>query len=283
MDALEEAVGQFELYQSTGDRKAFNASMRAVSSAECQDPGHVDVQLLKGMLYTALHGQQGKEVFAERARTYLDAAAALRHQRPEESRAIQRKVWRLEGTLDGRDVAPVRFVSREKARTLRESYGDAYFYDVSTNAPTASVHGITAAPEFSPFMPYGGIPIPGGNGTSDSVEGVWQGLKVIRGKTDPSYFRGAGRRRPGIPEGHRYGTTVLPYVEARKKIFVPAYHHMLQEHCPAEIDSMVERALQGIPQFVFDVDENGNIGDTRGPLAHASVLAAYVNAHLGDE
>jgi predicted DCC family thiol-disulfide oxidoreductase YuxK len=38
---------------------------------------------------------------------------------------------------------------------------------------------------------HGGIPVPGMDGTtSDTVEGVWQGLKVIRGQIATRYFRG---------------------------------------------------------------------------------------------
>ena len=56
--------------------------------------------------------------------------------------------------------------------------------------------------------------------TSDTVEGVWQGLKVIRGKTAPRYFRGPDHKRGGKPSGHRYGTKELGIVEARRKIYV---------------------------------------------------------------
>ncbi len=52
--------------------------------------------------------------------------------------------------------------------------------------------------ELSPMWVHGGIPVPGTPGeTSDTVEGVWQGLKVIRGKTAPRYFRGPARSAAG--------------------------------------------------------------------------------------
>ena len=51
--------------------------------------------------------------------------------------------------------------------------------------------------ELSPMWVHGGIPVPGLPGqTSDTVEGVWQGLKVIRGKTAPRFFRGPGAQAP---------------------------------------------------------------------------------------
>ena len=64
----------------------------------------------------------------------------------------------------------------------------------------------------SPMWVHGGIPVPGMPGTtSDTVEGVWQGLKVIRGKTAPRYFRGPGQKRGGKPVSYTHLT--LPTTE----------------------------------------------------------------------
>ena len=42
----------------------------------------------------------------------------------------------------------------------------------------------------SPMWAHGGIPVPGMQGTvSDSVEGIWQGLKIIDGSIAPSFFK----------------------------------------------------------------------------------------------
>jgi hypothetical protein len=63
---------------------------------------------------------------------------------------------------------------------LREQVPEgAAVYDVSSYAdhPYCTL---------SPFWPHGGIPVPGMPGTtSDSVEGIWQGLKLIDGKIAP--------------------------------------------------------------------------------------------------
>src|SRR4051812_10076207 len=68
----------------------------------------------------------------------------------------------------------------------------------------------------SPMWPHGGIAVPGMPGTtSDSVEGVWQGLKVIDGKIAPRYFSGPGHKRGGKPRGHQFGDKLLKIVEAR--------------------------------------------------------------------
>ena len=52
----------------------------------------------------------------------------------------------------------------------------------------------------SPMWAHGGIPIPGIPGaTADCVEGIWQGLKVIRGSIAHRYFSGpAGGRGEAV-------------------------------------------------------------------------------------
>ena len=132
---------------------------------------------------------------------------------------------------------------------------------------------------FSPMWAHCGIPVPGMPGqTSDSVEGVWQGLKVIRGQTAPRLFRGKGQKRGGKPSGHQLGTRLLDVVEARLKIYRPTYKWMLQHRvAPALIEELVARALRGVTQYVHDVGDNGDINNTNEPLAHAALVVQYVN------
>ena len=132
----------------------------------------------------------------------------------------------------------------------------------------------------SPFHVHGGIPIPGMPGkTSDTVEGIWQGLKVIRGEIAPRYFRGPGHKRGGKkPSGHRYGDKLLGVVEARYKIYRVAYEWVLEHKVdPALIRQFLENARAGLPQFFHDTGDNGDINDPEMPLAHASLLAQYIN------
>ncbi|MCI0703613.1 MAG: hypothetical protein L0241_21235, partial [Planctomycetia bacterium] len=78
--------------------------------------------------------------------------------------------------------------------------------------------------ELSPMWVHGGIPVRGMSGeTSHTVEGVWQGLKVIRGKIATRFFRGPGAKRGGKPSGHQFGKKELGIIEARRLIYVPAY------------------------------------------------------------
>jgi hypothetical protein len=129
----------------------------------------------------------------------------------------------------------------------------------------------------SPLWVHGGIPVPGMPGvTSDSVEGIWQGLKVIRGKTALHLFEGPGRKRGGgKPAGHLHGDKLLDIVPARLRIYRVAYEWVLANRVDqALIEGFVARAFEGVPQFFHDT---GDINNTNEPLAHASVLVGYLN------
>jgi hypothetical protein len=131
----------------------------------------------------------------------------------------------------------------------------------------------------SPMWVHGGIPVPGMDGqTSDTVEGVWQGLKVIRDKVATRYFRGPGAKRGGKPSGHRFGSKELGVVEARRRIYVPTYEWMLENRVDREvIEGLFAAALSGVTQYIHDVGDNGDINDANQPLAHAAVLVQYIN------
>jgi hypothetical protein len=182
-------------------------------------------------------------------------------------------------------IAPVKFLPRPRVRQLLSDRPDAIFYDVSTNAPLArDFPEVQSLSQLSPFQQIGNVPIPGlEEKFSDTVEGVWQGLKLIRGRIDPSYFKGKGRKRYGRVEGHLFHGKKIGYLEARKKIYVPAYLSMLARPDYKEVIGMMrQNSLKGKEQFVFDVDSNPNISDSRSPIAHSSILAEYVNQLVRD-
>jgi hypothetical protein len=131
----------------------------------------------------------------------------------------------------------------------------------------------------SPMWAHGGIPVPGMPGaTSDTVEGIWQGLKVIRGSIAPRYFRGPGQKRGGKPAGHRHGEKLLKIVEARHKIYRVAYEWVLAHSVdPALIDRFVERALGGTMQYFHDAGDNGDINNPEAGWCHAAALVQYLN------
>lgn len=134
----------------------------------------------------------------------------------------------------------------------------------------------------SPMWPHGGIPVPGLSGvTSDSVEGIWQGLKVIRGKTAPRYFSGRGQKRGGKPAGHQFGKKLLKIVEARERIYRPSYEWMLANRVdPSVMEGFLTVARAGDTQYFHDVSDNGNINNPDEGWAHAAVLVQYLNRLL---
>jgi hypothetical protein len=149
---------------------------------------------------------------------------------------------------------------------------NAVVYDVSSYAD----HPLCT---LSPMWPHGGIPVPGMAGmTSDSVEGIWQGLKVINGKIAVRYFSGQGHKRGGKPRGHQYGDKLLKIVEAREKIYRAAYEWMLENRAdPQLIGQFIEQAFAGVAQHFHDVSNNGSISNPDEGWAHAAVLVQYLN------
>ncbi|HEV3439374.1 MAG TPA: hypothetical protein VG122_18565 [Gemmata sp.] len=156
---------------------------------------------------------------------------------------------------------------------LREQVpSGAVVYDVSSYAD----HPFCT---LSPMWPHGGIPVPGMTGTtSDSVEGIWQGLKIINNKIAPRYFSGQGHKRGGKPRGHQYGDKLLKLVEAREKIYRVSYEWMLEHRADLElIGVFIDRAFRGERQYFHDVSNNGKIGNSDEGWAHAAVLVQYLN------
>jgi hypothetical protein len=136
----------------------------------------------------------------------------------------------------------------------------------------------------SPMWVHGDIPVPGTAGvTSDTVEGVWQGLKVIRGQTAPRYFRGPGAKRGGKPSGHLLGKKLLGIIEARRQIYIPTYEWMLEHKIdPALIAHWIDEAFRGVTQYFHDTGGTSDVNDAEGKLAHAAVLAQYLNRRCAE-
>jgi hypothetical protein len=85
---------------------------------------------------------------------------------------------------------PVFVASRRRTR-LSLDFPDALILDVTSRGPEPWVR-------LSPFYPHGGIPVPGHpDRTSQSVEGLWQALKVFA--TEPEGFPSAGCSITGPP------------------------------------------------------------------------------------
>ncbi len=158
--------------------------------------------------------------------------------------------------------------------------------------PGATILDLTSRGEqpwvrFSPFWPHGGIPVPFSPGvTSHSVEGAWQALKVFeRADVDPSKLEitnmvGLKRtvRKFGRCLGHREGLAgerLLGYIDARKAIYLPLYHHVLREHLRGELARLRELAERG-PVVVLDYETNADIDDPSKPLSHAGLVIEWL-------
>ena len=173
---------------------------------------------------------------------------------------------------------PARFLPYSVRRKQRPPPG-AQWIDVSSE-------GDEPFDVLSPFHPHGEIPVPGMPGRfSDSVEGVWQGLKVIRGAIAPRYFQGPGKKRGGKPAGHRYGSRkrLLDLEAARREIYIPTYEWMLEHRAPAAVIGALRSLMRsGVSVFLHDRASNASIGKDL-PLAHASVLARWLNRTMDSD
>jgi hypothetical protein len=137
----------------------------------------------------------------------------------------------------------------------------------------------------TPGFDHGDIPVPGMAGAvSRTVDGIWEGLKRFEHSPEDLTLLEAPKPKKrklttasGKLVGHLYqGDMLKDEIEARKRIWLPAYTWMLQQ-CPAareKFDELVELARTKTIHL-YDTEENGDLHDAR-PLAHAAVLAELV-------
>jgi hypothetical protein len=176
---------------------------------------------------------------------------------------------------------PILVDSRRKARTtLERAHPGAMLLDVTSRGPEPWVR-------FSPFYPHGGIPVAFTPGrTAASVEGIWQGLKVFeRADVDPAKLdlrtmTGIKRsaRTLGAVRGHREGlagTRLLSYREARHRIYLPSYRHVLENAVANLVDELRALAEKGLV-VLLDYETNESIDDLSKPLSHAGLIRRFV-------
>lgn len=170
---------------------------------------------------------------------------------------------------------------RKKSATLAKTWPGALVVDVTSKGEEPWVR-------FSPFYPHGGIPVPGSPGTiAQSVEGIWQGLKVFEYEgIDPvrwaitdmkSIKRVVGGRR-GQVLGHRFGIesdVLLGYRDARHHIYLPAYHWVL-EHRLADVVARLRQEAASRVVLLLDYETNDNVDDLTSPLSHAALVRCYL-------
>ncbi len=149
-----------------------------------------------------------------------------------------------------------------------------------SNGIDVSSHGRPPYKFFSPFSHDSKykIPVPGSEHIrADSVEGIWQGLKLLNGTTESALFTGKPHKRKGIPDGHIYGKEVLNCIDARKNIYVPAYvYHAINNALPKAWPDL-ERRLKEDDMILHDIETNGSIENPARSLAHSAILVQLLN------
>lgn len=140
---------------------------------------------------------------------------------------------------------------------------------------------------FSPFYPHGGIPVPfSPDSFAQSVEGIWQGLKVFegndvdRGKFEITTMKGIKRtcRKFGTVLGHRRGVggeELLDYLNARYQIYLPAYKWLLDNRLQPELEKLRELG-EGKKAALLDYETNCDLENLKKPLSHAYLITRYL-------
>lgn len=169
---------------------------------------------------------------------------------------------------------------RRKLENIQLEYPNAVIVDVTSKAHDDFV-------KLSPFYPHGGIPVPfSPNFTAQSVEGIWQGLKVFEGNdVDVSKFeitkmKGIKRtqRRFGRTLGHRNGVegdNLLSYYDARIQVYLPSYEYMLKNKAYQIVQELKSISLSRT-LILLDYETNGDLTNLRKPLSHAALVKAYI-------
>jgi len=167
---------------------------------------------------------------------------------------------------------PLQVASRRRT-TLQRDFPDALILDVTSKGTEPWVR-------LSPFYPHGGIPVPGHpDRTAQSVEGVWQALKVFASepedltKLDITSMKGIKRtaRRFGPPLGHRLDGRLLGYEEARRTLYLPTYRWML-DHSTPELVAELRALSRHRTVVLLDYTTNGDVTDLSTPLSHAALV-----------
>jgi len=173
---------------------------------------------------------------------------------------------------------------RRKIESIKKEFPEASIVDVTSKGSLSMV-------KFSPFYPIGNIPVPfSENVFAESVEGIWQGLKVFKNEDiDTSKFsitsmKGLKRtvRKFGVPKGHRKGINgkeLLDYISARKLIYLPVYswvlHNRLQNEL-AELHAIAKKHTL----ILLDYETNGDVENPAKPLSHAQLIKMEIEKHF---
>jgi hypothetical protein len=162
----------------------------------------------------------------------------------------------------------------------------------SKTEESSSVFNVTSKSatlkELSPFYPHGGFKVPFTPHASESVEGIWQGLKVFKRDVDAPVpydvksFENKSMKnlkrtiaKNGEIAGHYQGPNqpLLGIADARKLIYIPAYAEQLKR-CQTQLD-MINAQWEKGPITLLDYDLNEDFRADK-PLSHASLIKRWL-------
>lgn len=173
---------------------------------------------------------------------------------------------------------------RQKNETIRKAFPDALIIDVTSKSTDKWI-------SFSPFYPHGNIPIPFSDGEiANSVEGIWQGLKVFQNMdVDVSKFQISNMRnlkrttkKYGKIIGHRkgvHGAEILDYHDARFQIYIPSYKWILENKL-SDLVAELHRLNDKNDIVLLDYNINENIEDLSKPISHAELIKLFMENKL---
>lgn len=174
---------------------------------------------------------------------------------------------------------------RKNISGLKEKYRGYTILDLTSKSTEKWV-------KFSPFYPHGNIPVPFSNLISESVEGIWQGLKVFENEgIDISSFKimsmtGIKRttRKHGRIIGHQKGVNskeILNYTNAKKLIYLPTYKWVLENKLQIELKELRE-LLKSTAIVFLDYNVNTELYNFK-PLSHANLVKLYLENNYPNE
>lgn len=176
---------------------------------------------------------------------------------------------------------------KKSLEAINLDYPDAIIIDMTNQGEGGWI-------KLSPLYPHGGIPVPFSDGYfSETVEGVWQGLKVFEHEgvsLKPMRImsmRGINRsgKKLGACLGYQKGMEseeLLNEVDARKQIYIPVYEWLLENRCKNLVQKLREYSSTYVV-VLLDNETNSDIEDTKKPLSSASLIVNFIVSRLTEE
>lgn len=175
---------------------------------------------------------------------------------------------------------------RRQPKSLQEEFGDIPVFDVTFAG------GDPLFSTLSPMYPHGDLPVPysGKTLTANSLEAIWQGLKVFEhegarldaaslGKSGDKNIKRPSTAKRGRVLGHQQGLytdrPLLSLIDARSFIYAPLYRWQLQRHCQDAL-AHLNKALAQSDIVLLEAGNESNICDIFVPMVHSELLRLFL-------